>query len=199
MANVFILFIVLLITSGIGIVMYLLQAVGLYNMGKTLQLSKPWLSFIPVANVYALGKIAENYIKADGRKSARFSIILLILYIALYVILFAFFIFAFILFAVELASDPAVNAYLEGEHFAATAAFTVVLPLVIGYVAMLGLSIALMVVLYVAYWRVFAIFDRQNATMYLVLSIFFTFLTPIFLFVLRNRQPEIFTPQQNIM
>ena len=114
-------------------------------------------------------------------------------------ILFGFFIFAFILFAVELASDPAVNAYLEGEQFAASAAFTMVLPLVIGYVLMLGISIALTVVLYVAYWRVFAIFDSQNATMYLVLSIFFSFLAPIFLFVLRNRQPEIFTPQQNIM
>ncbi len=199
MANVFIVLIISLITCGIGIVMYLLQALGLYNMGKTLQLSKPWLSFIPVANVYALGKIAENYIKADGRKSAKFGTILLILYIALYVILFGFMIFAFILFAVELASDPAVNAYLEGEQFAASAAFTVVLPLVIGYVLMLGISIASMIVLYVAYWRVFAIFDRQNATMYLVLSIFFSFLAPIFLFVLRNRQPEIFTPQQNIM
>lgn len=199
MAGIFIILLFSFFAFGIGIVLYLLQAIGLYKMGEKLQVSNAWLSFIPVANIYALGKIAEKHIKADGRKSAKFSKILLILYIALIVILIAFIVFAFAFFMVELTSNPTLNAYIEGEQFAATAVYTVILPIIIGYLGIISLSVALAVVQYVALWRVFAIFDRGNATMYLVLSIFFSFLLPIFLFIIRNNQPQIFKPQENIM
>ncbi len=188
--------IIYLFSFVIGIVMYLLQAFGLYNMGKSLGLQNPWLSFIPVANLYAFGKIAEQYIKADGRKSAKFSKILLTLYIILFVILIAFLVFMVAIIMMDAMSDPNVNAYFESEEFAATAVFTFVIPLLLGYFALLGVAIALSIVEYIAMWRIFAIFDNDNATLYLVLSIFFSFLSPIFIFVLRNREPRILFAQQ---
>ena len=74
--------IVMLFACGVSLVLYILQGVGLYEMGKRLNLNNPWLSFVPFANVYALGRIAQRYIKRDGTQSAKFSVILLALYIA---------------------------------------------------------------------------------------------------------------------
>ena len=48
---------------------------------------------------------------------------------------------------------------------------------------------------YVAFWRIVASFDNSNATLYTVLSVFFSFLDPIFLFIIRNKQP-VFDPRE---
>ena len=61
---------------------------------------------------------------------------------------------------------------------------------------LIGVLIAYVVIYYVALWRIFAAFDYNNATVYFVLSIVFSFLGPIFLFVLRNKQP-VFDPREH--
>ncbi len=183
------------ISSVVSIIAYLLTSFGIYNMGKKLGVANPWLSFIPFANIYAFGKIAEHYIKKDGRPSAKFSKILLtfnIIILVLTVVLVTALLVGVIL---EAMSNPDMNAYFESEEFAVTGLYTFILPVVLGTLAICGLAIAYMVVTYVALWRIFSIFDPETATLYLVLSIFFGFLQPIFIFILRNREPQIFMPQ----
>ena len=46
-----------------------------------------------------------------------------------------------------------------------------------------------MVVSYVAWWRVFAIFSNKNATLYLILSIFVSVVHPFLVFAIRNNDP----------
>ena len=68
--------------------------------------------------------------------------------------------------------------------------------MLISCLVLVGVSIAYAVMYYVALWRIFAAFDYNNTTVYLVLSIVFSFLGPIFLFVLRNKQP-VFDPREH--
>lgn len=43
-----------------GLVLYILHAVGLYKMGKTTGLELRWLAFLPIANLYVMGKLVGN-------------------------------------------------------------------------------------------------------------------------------------------
>ncbi len=49
------------VAAAIGIILYILRAIGIYKMSKTAGLEYPWLSFIPVASSYTLGRNAVLY------------------------------------------------------------------------------------------------------------------------------------------
>ncbi len=44
----------------VGIALYLLQAVGLYGMGKNADVKHNWVAFIPIVNAYVWGKIIKE-------------------------------------------------------------------------------------------------------------------------------------------
>ena len=60
------------------IVATIFQGIGIMKMHEKLGLKYGWFAFVPVLNSYAMGKVAEQYIKENGKKSAKFSIILII-------------------------------------------------------------------------------------------------------------------------
>lgn len=176
----------------ISLALYLLESFALFNMAKSAGYSRPWRGFIPFANTFLFGKIAEKYRKRDGKPSAKFGGLLLaveIIMVVLSVVLVGFCIkfiidiFGFANMAVE--TDTALTA----EMFAS------VIPVILLSLAEVIFSITYIVLFYVALWRIFAAYDYSNATLFLVLSIFFTFLAPIFLFVMRKNQP-VFDPSE---
>lgn len=165
----------------ISLVMYLLQAFGLYGMAKGSGISAPWRGFIPFANTFLFGKIAERYVKKDGKKSAKFGGLLL-----------AFEILTLVLAFVTIAFTISMIFVLAAAENETDLAYSIVAPMVAMFIScfvLMGVSIAYIVLYYVALWRIFTTFDYNNATVYFVLSILFSFLGPIFLFVLRNKQP----------
>lgn len=165
----------------ISLVMYLLQAFGLYGMAKGSGISAPWRGFIPFANTFLFGKIAERYVKKDGKKSAKFGGLLL-----------AFEILTLVLAFVTIAFTISMIFVLAAAENETDLAYSIVAPMVAMFIScfvLMGVSIAYIVLYYVALWRIFTAFDYNNATVYFVLSILFSFLGPIFLFVLRNKQP----------
>ncbi len=179
---------------GISITMYLFEAFGLYRMGQRLGFKNPWLAFVPVANVYALGKVAEQYVKNDGKPSAKFSKILLTLNIIILAIAVLFVVLA-VVSAVMFTTATTANIVEGSVDESMMGGIAIIIPLLLGYLALIGIAIAQSVVYYIALWRIFAIYDNNNATVFLVLSIFISFLYPIFLFVLRNKEPKL-TPQE---
>ncbi len=188
------------IVFAVSIAFWLLQSIGIYKMGKNMGFTSPWLAFIPFANHYTFGKIAEKYIKNDGRPSAKFSKILLWFSVGVVAAVFVFMIFAIVSIVVQFINIPDLDALTYNEDMAVMVGLKIFLILLIGYFVLWGVAVAFNVVYYVALWRVFAIYDNKNATLYLVLSIFFPFLYPIFLFILRNRQPKFtFEQRMNIM
>lgn len=167
--------------SIIAVTMYLLQAFGLYGMAKGSGIGRPWRGFVPFANTFLFGKIAERYVKKDGKKSAKFGGLLL-----------AFEILTLVLAVVTMAFAIGMVFVLATAENETDLAYSIVAPLLamlISCFLLMGVSIAYVVIYYVALWRIFTAFDYNNATVYFVLSIFFSFLGPIFLFVLRNKQP----------
>ena len=194
LAEIGLFFLVVLGISGIvGLVLYLLQAIGIYKMGKSLNVSAPWLSFIPVVNSFALGRIASKYVKKDGKNSANFGVWLLLLEILMYILLVAFIVCAVIgvTSVIAFAEDAAMSdAPMSLEMFKGF------IPVIILYVVLLAIEITYLVLFYVSLWRIFGIFSAQNATLFTVLSIFFTFLYPIFLFVVKNDKPTVTYPER---
>lgn len=241
----------------IGIATYLLEAFAIYRMGGKLGFKNPWLSFIPFANSYAFGRIAEKYQTADGKSSMKFSKILLGFKIALFSLIVAI-IVAFIIFAVIMISsypkdlstitnryqsnfDYSYSENLDGLDYLTSdnsskggvynlyneyapqyedydydeqyinddpydytedfiedslefnpSVLILVLVIVFIYFLILGVALTNTVFVSIALWRIYALFDKKNATLYLVLSIFFSILRPIFLFVVSNKQYEAF-------
>ena len=86
-----------------------------------------------------------------------------------------------------LAEFPRRDSEMTAEMFAS------IIPVILLTLAEVIVSIAYLVLFYVALWRIYSAYDYNNATLFLVLSIFFTFLAPIFLFVMRKKQP-VFDP-----
>ena len=140
------------------------------KMHEKLGLKHGWMAFVPILNSYALGKVAEQYIKENGKKSAKFSIILLVIQFASVGIGF---IFGLMMGLSQVFFPQSVAMLIELVSYAFI------------YIVSFGISI----VSYVALWRVFAIFSNKNATLYLVLSIFVSFVQPFLIFAIRNNEP----------
>ena len=181
------LFAVTLLVSGIiGLLLYIFNGIGLMKMSNSLGLKHGWISFIPVANIYALGRVAQNYVKKDGRKSAKLGAALLTLYIIMFVISIIFFVFLGIALVTvfQLASGAVMdNSTMNLEMFSSF------IPVIVFYFLFLAVAIAYIVVYYVALYKIFDMFSNYGV-LFVVLSIFFTSLAPIFIFAIRNGAPK---------
>lgn len=188
LAVVAVFFTVLGIALLVGLVIWLLGAIGVFRMSKSIGMKYPWLSFIYPIYPFALGRVAEKYVKKDGTKSAKFSGWLLALGIAKYVLNFAF--FAVFIFALYKIGMNTINA-IDSDITMSPSMFSIMIPAIILYFIAFAVLIAYNVLYYIAFWRICSIFCYKNATLFLVLSIVLTnLLSPIFLFAIRNKQPK---------
>lgn len=172
--------------------LYILRALGVYKMAKTAGISSPWVAFVPIANSYIFGRLAEKYRRKDGKKSEKFSVLLLIFDILTLIACVCLIVFTVISLATILSN--AKIAYDNGTDMTLSQ-FSSLIPVIVFYVVTLLSAVVYTVLHYVAFWRIVASFDNSNATLYTVLSVFFSFLDPIFLFILRNKKP-VFDPRE---
>jgi len=87
--------IVYVLMWGLVLTNYILTAIGLQTLAKRRGIPSPWLAWIPVANYWLIGSLADDYDARIGLKR-RWNMVLLILYlsvvvltVAMYVIVFA--------------------------------------------------------------------------------------------------------------
>ena len=78
-------YLTLFIAIGVFVALTVLQGFGLYRMAKNRNIKRKWLSFVPFANVYMIGKVAGQC-SFFGHKMKR---------AWLYVLIFQVFSFAF--------------------------------------------------------------------------------------------------------
>ena len=178
----------------IGLALYLLESIGVYKMAKSAEIKNPWLAFIPVANGWVFGTLAEKYKKKNGTKSARFGIILPVLEGIVLIEAIALTIFTVI--SIKEITGYALDAVNTSSEMAPEQ-FMSLISVIILYFALMAVAIAYAVVFFIALWRVYFSFDKPNATLYIVLSVVFTISVPIILFIIRNRKPE-FDPHNNV-
>ena len=182
------------VSAVIGIAIYLLESISVYKMAKSAEIKNPWLAFIPVANDWVFGTLAEKYKKKNGTKSARFGIILPVLEGIVFIESIALTIFTVI--SIKEITGYALDAVNTSAEMAPEQ-FMSLIPVIILYFALMAVAIAYAVVFFIALWRVYSSFDKSNATLYIVLSVVFTISVPIILFIIRNRKPE-FDPHNNV-
>lgn len=182
------------VSAVIGIAIYLLESISVYKMAKSAEIKNPWLAFIPVANDWVFGTLAEKYKKKNGTKSARFGIILPVLEGIVLIEAIALTIFTVI--SIKEITGYALDAVNTSSEMAPEQ-FMSLIPVIILYFALMAVAIAYAVVFFIALWRVYSSFDKSNATLYIVLSVIFTISVPIILFIIRNRKPE-FDPHNNV-
>lgn len=170
-------------SMAIGIATYVLTALAIYTVAKRRGLKNPWLAWIPVADVWLLGSISDQYrylVKREN-KSKRKILLTLSILSAVCGIAMACLGVSVMVNAISGAMRAVSEEQLVGQ----------VLGPVIGIlgicVPLMGVAIAYVIIRYMALWDVYNSMDPRNAVMFLVLSIVFSVTEPFFLFFNRNR------------
>lgn len=167
----------------ISIALFILQGIALFTMCKHRKIEKGWLSFVPIANLYILGKFADLYAK-DGKYRKLLPL--------LYIIEIVLFILFIVLSAVCLVSVVAnVQEAIDKDINLEPKMFVSVIPAAVCYIFLFAAAVIYTVFHSIALWRIYAYLNRKNAVLFLVLSVVFGFLAPVFLFCLRNKSTAI--------
>ena len=152
-----------------GLAVYVLTALALQTMAKRRGIACPWLAWIPVANLWLVGSLSDQYRYLTQGQVRYRRVVLLVLKVCATVLRWGMIGAAIWMFA----SNLSVAGMLTTLCVA---------------VLCCGISIAQTVLYLMALYDVYSSCDPRNAAMYLILGIFFSFLKPIFLFLSRNQE-----------
>ena len=162
---------------------YVLQSVSLHTIAKRRGIHKPWLSWLPIGEMWIVGCISDQYqyvvkgrVKNKRKALLVLNIILWACVIAIYVLLGVMLVQAF-----TLESLPSVD---HTDLFSILGPTTAMMGISL---VMSGISIAVMVIRYIALYDLYTSCNPKNNVVFLVLGIVFSFLTPFFIFANRNR------------
>lgn len=190
----------MLAASLFGIAAYVLRAIGMYSIAKRRGINHPWMSWVPVLDLWVLGCISDQYryvVKGQTKNKRKW---LLGLNIAMWIVYIVFFVFfGIMMFDVitGIISGMDESMLLEGLMGSMIGMLATTLP-------MMGLAIAVTVVRYIAMYDLYTSCSPQNNVLFLVLSIFFSVTEPFFVFFLRKKdggmpprrtQPQYIPPQ----
>ena len=167
----------------ISIAVYVFTALGLYTLAQRRGLRNPWLAWIPVANVWILGSLSDQYryvvrgqVRSKRKALLTLNIISAVMGLVMTVVIVAAVVRWVFSFQAGASETEIVNAILGS---------------VMGVLALCvpwaGVAIASAVLSYMALYDIYTSCDPANNTVYLVLSILFSFTQAIFLFLCRNR------------
>lgn len=171
----------MIFSLAIGLVGYILQAVACGRIAKRRGIHHAWLAWVPVGRQWLLGCISDQYqsvVKGRTRNKRRTLLILDLLTNAIAVAVIA------------MMASLMTTGILEMNHITDALwlsmmqdmAGILVLALVLS-----GVSVALAVVQYFALYDLYTSCDCYNNVIYLVLSILIGWLTPLLLFLCRNK------------
>ena len=170
----------ILLSNLIGIGLYVMQSLGLYTISKRRGIHNPWLAWIPVANMWILGSIADQYqyVTKGKIKNRRKTLIAMVIIVAATVVL---------LFVGLIMLTFGGVAELSGTGFSGDPGLGGALLIFAAYLAMIVACLIWAVFRYIAFYDTFASCTPDNAVVFLVLGIFFHMLLPIFVFAVRNK------------
>lgn len=192
-----------LFAYGLGILMYVLRAIGVYSIAKRRGIKKPWMAWVPVVDQYLLGSISDQYhyvTKGEKKSKRKVLLSLNIVMWLLYIVIMALYIFMVVGAAMGTStgmSDEAMLATILGPSLGV---FVLCLP-------MMCVAVAVSVFRYMALYDLYRSCNPDNAVLFLVLSILIGFLEPIFVFTNRKKdtgmpprkpEPVAYIPQEPV-
>ena len=84
----------MLAVSGFGIAAYVLRSLGFYTIAKRRGINHPWMSWVPVLDLWVLGCISDQYryvVKGQNAKKRKWLLGLNIALAVIYIVFFVFF------------------------------------------------------------------------------------------------------------
>lgn len=170
-------------TMLIGIATYVLGALALYTIAKRRGLNHPWLAWIPVASVWIVGSLSDQYryvVNGENKSKRKVLLTLNIITFVLSIVIVACAIVALVQAVVGAAGNVSEDAMLGMILGPVLSVAGLALPLA-------GVAIAYAVVYYMALYDIFKSLDPNNCVLFLVLSIVSGVTEPFFLFFNRNK------------
>ena len=165
------------LTALLSIATYVLSSLGLYTIAKRRGVRCYGLAWVPVANLWILGSISDQYKYVTAGKVQKRRCILLGLNIAGVVLTLGAVAFA-AQFFVAAASGYGDYDYTTMQSVGG---------MLILWLLVAVVDITLAVYEYITLYNLYHSCMPGNATLFLVLSIFFHVTTPFFLFACRNK------------
>ena len=162
---------------------YVLRSIGLYAIAKRRGISNPWLAWIPVAWVWILGSISDQfrYVTKAQVKNKRTTLLVMKLIqtvasTAMMVVL-------------SLAFVELVNMGIIGfeEEELMTEAMILVFKFMGMALVLGGIALATAIIHYIAMYDLYLSVNPANAVLFLILSIFIGITEPFFIFFNRNK------------
>ena len=172
-----------MVASSFGIALYVLRALGLYSIAKRRGINHPWMSWVPVLDLWVLGCISDQYqyvVNGNVRNKRKWLLGLSIAMAVLYIV------FAVLIGVAVFGAVGGMTGSMSDNQLVATL-LGPVMGLVVGLIPLVGIAIAVMAIRYVAMYDLYTSCSPQNNVLFLVLSIFFTVTEPFFLFFIRNK------------
>lgn len=169
--------------SVINVLAYVLTALALHTMAKRRCINNPWLAWIPVANLWVLGSLSDQYryvVKGELHAKRRILLVLEIIALAIKCIMAVLAVSMIFGFIDKMLITPSLEAFFSILAGPGVGLLTVSLTL-------LGVNIAKTVIRYMALYDIYSSSDPQDNALFLVLSILIGITTPFFLFYCRNR------------
>ena len=167
---------------GLSIAAYVLQALGLYTIAKRRGISNPWLAWVPVAWVWVLGSISDQfrYVTKAQVKNKRTT--LLVLQIAGAVVAAIL-----IVVAVVCTGDFVETAMYATEEEILVEGMSYVLRILGLSLGVGALTLTTAIIRYIALYDLYMSVNPANAVLFLVLGILFSITEPFFIFFNRLR------------
>ena len=169
----------------IAVMTYVLTGMGLYTMAKRRMINHPWLSWVPVGNLWILGSLSDQYrYVTKGQVKSKRKILLWLTVATIAVSLISTVLM--LVRGVGLITDTVLGVAGETEIF--TAVFSSMMRALGMLVLTAPIFIAAMVVRYMALYDLYMSCDPENAVLFLVLSIVFSVTEPFFIYCSRNNE-----------
>ncbi len=143
-----------------SIAMYIMQGIAFMNMAKKTGVRNGWLAFIPIGNVYIIGRIADA--GKGNRKNTRRLMGLMIATVIIYVLIL-------VLCVTAIISAP----------FSDTMPFVYLIPVILLTIAMAVVAICAEVFMFIAYYGIAQNFGGKDGTVYFVGILLGMFLMPV--------------------
>lgn len=167
----------------LGIASYVLTSMALYTLASRRGIRKPWLSWVPVLNVWIAGSLSDQYrYVVKGQYKSKRKILLILKLLTM--------LFGLCAAVVGIATIVDVaGSFVYGIR--EEALLRMVMGPVLGLAGLalpiFGLSIASAVFYFMALYDIYTSMDPGNSILFLVLSILFGVTEPFFLFFNRDK------------
>lgn len=173
-------------TGLLGIAGYVLSSLAVYGIAKRRGLNNPWLAWVPVVNCWLLGSLSDQYryvVKGENKSKRK---VLLTLSILKAVFAAAMVVMALISVG-GIIESLGRSRYFDPSELILSEVLGSVLSIVGLALPLAGVTIAYVVVRFMALYDVYKSLDPNNCVLYLVFSIVFQVTEPFFLFFNRNK------------